>query len=638
MQVDSAPSTQAQRARYSASPVLAAAAAPAPTSSSLQSYSFPPPPRTAQSDREGHNASPALSEYARPRTGEANFTTSASSSSAANNLDPRSLPEGYQQPRSMSNVGLLDDGEYAQPQAEFSMLGRTVVQGGPVHRVVSSYQFAEYMGDQPHHPNHHHPHSHGQPHFVQPHHQPQYRPYTFGGAVPPPGHPFARGPASYAAGAPSHLDWAKPRPGMAQDDAGPPPRHFSSAPHTPRLAQGGVYYASAPYHPSIGSMGMVRSTSNQSGLSSLSESTTDSSAHLGSDYDGVNPSFLGQAFWSSDSGYYSSSPSGAVLGSSSAGDLHGVSNLRLDGSPLPLLPTRSSRRTTRGKHSTLRASYADDYDEDGGIAYSDGGASASATFRVSASTSRSRTKVKPPTTTTDDDAEADGDFTEGPKAPKKRVASTIFHPTPQAMLAPGVALPSAGALAARKGRSAPFPGTNSPALPTDDEFRRMPTKRSRGRRPPCTPDLDVDAVDPNAEPSDALLSYVGTTKTGKVKKAFLCKVPGCGKVFKRSEHLKRHVRSIHTNERPFQCQWPTCGRFFSRHDNLNQHLRIHREAGMSDAAFSAKLKECFDRRSYSASHGQSGGATPLPLPMGKWADEEDADGDAEDEDEGYRED
>ncbi|KPV76450.1 uncharacterized protein RHOBADRAFT_894, partial [Rhodotorula graminis WP1] len=50
-----------------------------------------------------------------------------------------------------------------------------------------------------------------------------------------------------------------------------------------------------------------------------------------------------------------------------------------------------------------------------------------------------------------------------------------------------------------------------------------------------------------------------------------CKVPGCGKCFKRSEHLKRHVRSIHTNERPFQCQWPTCKRLFSRHDNLNQH-------------------------------------------------------------------
>ncbi|KAI0218874.1 hypothetical protein L0F63_003455, partial [Massospora cicadina] len=36
----------------------------------------------------------------------------------------------------------------------------------------------------------------------------------------------------------------------------------------------------------------------------------------------------------------------------------------------------------------------------------------------------------------------------------------------------------------------------------------------------------------------------------------------CTKVFKRSEHLKRHMKSIHSNEKPA--------------DNLSQHLRIHR--------------------------------------------------------------
>jgi uncharacterized Zn-finger protein len=30
---------------------------------------------------------------------------------------------------------------------------------------------------------------------------------------------------------------------------------------------------------------------------------------------------------------------------------------------------------------------------------------------------------------------------------------------------------------------------------------------------------------------------------------FICKDEGCGKVFKRSEHLKRHIRSIHTLEK-----------------------------------------------------------------------------------------
>jgi hypothetical protein len=32
-------------------------------------------------------------------------------------------------------------------------------------------------------------------------------------------------------------------------------------------------------------------------------------------------------------------------------------------------------------------------------------------------------------------------------------------------------------------------------------------------------------------------------------KQFLCEIEGCGKVFRRSEHLKRHTRSIHTKEK-----------------------------------------------------------------------------------------
>ncbi|ORZ15708.1 hypothetical protein BCR42DRAFT_328423 [Absidia repens] len=59
---------------------------------------------------------------------------------------------------------------------------------------------------------------------------------------------------------------------------------------------------------------------------------------------------------------------------------------------------------------------------------------------------------------------------------------------------------------------------------------------------------------------------------------FVCKVDGCGKVFKRSEHLKRHIRSIHTLEKPFECPYQNCNKRFSRSDNLNQHIRIHRHS------------------------------------------------------------
>ncbi|KAF7728492.1 hypothetical protein EC973_006045 [Apophysomyces ossiformis] len=63
------------------------------------------------------------------------------------------------------------------------------------------------------------------------------------------------------------------------------------------------------------------------------------------------------------------------------------------------------------------------------------------------------------------------------------------------------------------------------------------------------------------------------------QKMFTCKHDDCGKVFKRSEHLKRHIRSIHTLEKPFECPYHSCSKRFSRSDNLNQHIRIHRHNG-----------------------------------------------------------
>ncbi|KAH7044890.1 hypothetical protein BKA57DRAFT_374413, partial [Linnemannia elongata] len=76
-------------------------------------------------------------------------------------------------------------------------------------------------------------------------------------------------------------------------------------------------------------------------------------------------------------------------------------------------------------------------------------------------------------------------------------------------------------------------------------------KRSRGRRVSCNPD-------------------------NSGCKVFTCRFEDCGKIFKRSEHLKRHVRSIHTMEKPFECPIMNCPKRFSRSDNLNQHIRIHR--------------------------------------------------------------
>ncbi|KAI7867411.1 hypothetical protein BDF14DRAFT_1968018 [Spinellus fusiger] len=85
-------------------------------------------------------------------------------------------------------------------------------------------------------------------------------------------------------------------------------------------------------------------------------------------------------------------------------------------------------------------------------------------------------------------------------------------------------------------------------------------------------------------------------------KSFQCKYIGCGKAFKRSEHLKRHDRSIHTLEKPFGCPYAACSKKFSRSDNLNQHIRIHRHTGKDKSNMAAI------RRGSSSSESSAGSA------------------------------
>ncbi|KAG0232598.1 hypothetical protein BGX31_005086 [Mortierella sp. GBA43] len=92
---------------------------------------------------------------------------------------------------------------------------------------------------------------------------------------------------------------------------------------------------------------------------------------------------------------------------------------------------------------------------------------------------------------------------------------------------------------------------SSTSSPSSMIIRPTP-KRSRGRRVSNLPDATSGC------------------------KVFTCPFADCGKIFKRSEHLKRHVRSIHTMEKPFPCPIHNCPKRFSRSDNLNQHIRIHR--------------------------------------------------------------
>lgn len=112
------------------------------------------------------------------------------------------------------------------------------------------------------------------------------------------------------------------------------------------------------------------------------------------------------------------------------------------------------------------------------------------------------------------------------------------------------------------------------------------TKKSRGRRVPTRLPSD-DAIDEQKE-----------------RRSFICKVESCGKCFYRGEHLKRHIRSIHTHEkreffsyRPqcsriylrnpkaFKCLHPLCDKHFNRHDNLLQHLKVHKELTVRESTY-----------------------------------------------------
>lgn len=81
---------------------------------------------------------------------------------------------------------------------------------------------------------------------------------------------------------------------------------------------------------------------------------------------------------------------------------------------------------------------------------------------------------------------------------------------------------------------------------------------------------------PEGTSSSAPLSSVNRrgrkqSLTEDPSKTFVCDL--CSRRFRRQEHLKRHYRSLHTQEKPFECN--ECGKRFSRSDNLAQHARTH---------------------------------------------------------------
>ncbi|CAJ0963739.1 unnamed protein product [Ranitomeya imitator] len=68
---------------------------------------------------------------------------------------------------------------------------------------------------------------------------------------------------------------------------------------------------------------------------------------------------------------------------------------------------------------------------------------------------------------------------------------------------------------------------------------------------------------------------VGTSgDVTKRKTMHNCHIPGCGKAYAKTSHLKAHLR-WHSGDRPFVCNWLFCGKRFTRSDELQRHLQTH---------------------------------------------------------------
>eukprot|EP00095_Tigriopus_kingsejongensis_P009248 snap_masked-scaffold495_size155559-processed-gene-0.17 protein:Tk09248 transcript:snap_masked-scaffold495_size155559-processed-gene-0.17-mRNA-1 annotation:"unnamed protein product" len=96
----------------------------------------------------------------------------------------------------------------------------------------------------------------------------------------------------------------------------------------------------------------------------------------------------------------------------------------------------------------------------------------------------------------------------------------------------------------------------------------------------------------------------------------ICHYPECGKQYKKTSHLRAHLRS-HIGDQPYMCSWPNCGKKFTRSDELHRHFRIHTgEKKHSCPHCDKKFSRSDHLKKHLTSHLKNNIPTPFPTMMG----------------------
>ena len=89
---------------------------------------------------------------------------------------------------------------------------------------------------------------------------------------------------------------------------------------------------------------------------------------------------------------------------------------------------------------------------------------------------------------------------------------------------------------------------------------------------PKTKEFLCDQCGTTCGSQDALTRHISTHRASRVHRCDLCEV-----TFHKGEHLRRHLVTKHSDERPFACTFPGCTKSFKRRDKLQDHHKLHSE-------------------------------------------------------------